>query len=120
LEYIYNLEALGISVHKVIIFGSQAKGTFTEDSDIDIAVISNEFEMMGLWERAKYLGRVARGIPYPIEAILQLFLDICCNFQLNFSCHFQFLNNRFNLTKHDFYCLIWIKKGIWKLFTLQF
>ena len=69
LEYIYNLEALGITVHKVIIFGSQAKGTFTEDSDIDIAVISNEFEKMGLWERAKYLGRAARGIPYPIEAI---------------------------------------------------
>jgi predicted nucleotidyltransferase len=44
LEYINNLEALGISVHKVIIFGSQAKGTFTEDSDIDIVIISNEFE----------------------------------------------------------------------------
>ena len=57
-QYIYNLEALGISVHKVIIFGSQAKGTFTEDSDIDIAVISNEFEMTGLWERTKYLGRM--------------------------------------------------------------
>lgn len=69
LEYICNLGALGISVHKVIIFGSQAKGTFTEDSDIDIAVISNEFEKMGLWEKAKYLGRAARGIPYPIEVI---------------------------------------------------
>ena len=69
LEYIYNLEALGISVHKVIIFGSQAKGTFTGDSDIDIVVISKEFEKMGLWEKAKYLGRAARGISYPIEAI---------------------------------------------------
>lgn len=68
-EYICNLEALGITVHKVIIFGSQAKGTFSEDSDIDIVVISNEFEKMGLWEKAKYLGRAARGIPYPIEAI---------------------------------------------------
>ncbi|HZX47984.1 MAG: hypothetical protein A2Z47_06830 [Thermodesulfovibrio sp. RBG_19FT_COMBO_42_12] len=68
-QYIYNLQALGISVQKVIIFGSQAKGTFTEDSDVDIVVISNEFEKMGLWEKAKYLGRAARGIPYPIEAI---------------------------------------------------
>jgi len=24
---------------------------------------------MGLWEKAKYLGRAARGISYPIEAI---------------------------------------------------
>lgn len=53
----------------MIIFGSQSQGTFTEDSDIDIAIISNEFEKMGLWEKAKYLGRAARGIPYPIEAI---------------------------------------------------
>jgi len=68
-QYIYNLEALGISVQKVIIFGSQAKGTFKEDSDIDIVVISNEFDKMGLWEKAKYLGRAARGIPHPIEAI---------------------------------------------------
>lgn len=69
IEYISNLQALGISVYKVIIFGSQANGTFTEDSDIDIVVISNEFGKMGLWEKAKYLGRAARGIPYPIEAI---------------------------------------------------
>jgi len=39
-RYIRNLESLGIDVQKVIIFGSQAKGTFNEDSDIDIAVVS--------------------------------------------------------------------------------
>jgi len=69
LKYIRNLEALGISVQKVIIFGSQANGTYNKDSDIDIAVISGNFEKMGLWEKAKYLGKAARGIPYPIEAI---------------------------------------------------
>ena len=68
-KYICNLESLGISIQKVIVFGSYAKGTFTKDSDIDIAVISNEFEKMRLWDKAKYLGRAARGIPYPIEAI---------------------------------------------------
>jgi predicted nucleotidyltransferase len=67
--YIRNLESLGISVQKVVMFGSHAKGTFKKDSDIDIAVISKEFEKMGLWDRAKYLGRAARGISYPIEAI---------------------------------------------------
>ena len=68
-KYICNLESLGISIQKVIVFGSYANGTFTKDSDIDIAVISNEFEKMRLWDKAKYLGRAARGIPYPIEAI---------------------------------------------------
>lgn len=68
-RYIRNLESLGISVQKVIVFGSQAKGSFRKDSDIDIAVISRDFEKMGLWDRAKYLGRAAREIPYPIEAL---------------------------------------------------
>jgi len=68
-KYISNLEALGISVQKVILFGSQAKGTYNKESDIDIAVISKKFEKMGLWDKAKYLGRAARGIPYPIEAL---------------------------------------------------
>jgi predicted nucleotidyltransferase len=68
-RYIRNLESLGIDVQKVIIFGSQAKGTFNEDSDIDIAVVSKDFETMDLWERARYLGRAARGIPYPIEVL---------------------------------------------------
>jgi predicted nucleotidyltransferase len=69
LQYIRNLESLGLSIQKVIVFGSQAKGTFNKDSDIDIAVISEDFEKMGLWDRAKYLGRAARNIPYPIEAL---------------------------------------------------
>jgi len=69
LQYIRNLESLGISIQKVIIFGSQAKGDFRKDSDIDIAIISKDFEKLGLWDRAKYLGRAARDIPYPIEAL---------------------------------------------------
>ena len=68
-KYIRNLQSLGISVQKTILFGSRAKGKFREDSDIDIAVISKEFEIMGLWEKAKYLGRAARGISSPIEAL---------------------------------------------------
>lgn len=68
-KYIRNLEALGISVRKVILFGSYAKGTYHKESDIDIAVISDDFERMGIWERAKYLGRAARDIPHPIEVL---------------------------------------------------
>lgn len=67
-KYVRNLQSSGIFIQKAILFGSRAKGKFREDSDIDIAVISEEFEKMGLWEKAKYLGRAARGISYPIEA----------------------------------------------------
>ena len=69
IKYIRNLESLGISVQKVILFGSQATGTFKKDSDIDIAIISKDFDKMGLWERARYLGKAASNIPYPIEAM---------------------------------------------------
>ena len=68
-KYIQNLELLGITVQKVILFGSQARGIFKKESDIDIAVVSKDFEKMGLWEQAKYLGRAARDLPYPIEAL---------------------------------------------------
>ncbi len=68
-KYIQNLESSGIDVQKVILFGSQAKGTFKKESDIDIAVVSRDFEKMGLWEQAKHLGRAARNLPYPIEAL---------------------------------------------------
>lgn len=68
-KYIHNLESMGISVQQVILFGSQAKGSFKRDSDIDIAVISKDFENMGLWDRAKYLGKAARKIPYSIEVL---------------------------------------------------
>lgn len=42
-NYIKDLEK-EISIEKVIIFGSYAKGTFTKDSDIDIAIFSRNFE----------------------------------------------------------------------------
>ena len=68
-KYIRNLNSLGITVERIILFGSQTKGKFKKESDIDIAVISSDFEKMGLWDRAKYLGRAARDIPHPIESM---------------------------------------------------
>ena len=52
-EKIYTLEEIklilenilkNMPVYNVILFGSYAKGTENEDSDIDIAVISDDFE----------------------------------------------------------------------------
>ncbi len=42
-RYIEELGKNGIEVSEAIIFGSHTKGTSKEDSDIDVALISNNF-----------------------------------------------------------------------------
>ena len=37
------LKEKGLKVSKIIVFGSQAKGTATEESDIDIVIVSEDF-----------------------------------------------------------------------------
>ncbi|HHT9121064.1 MAG TPA: nucleotidyltransferase domain-containing protein [Candidatus Hypogeohydataceae bacterium YC41] len=61
-EYKQKLEAMGIKVKKIILFGSYASGKAREDSDIDLVVISNNFRDMDLWERLCLLGRARIGI----------------------------------------------------------
>jgi predicted nucleotidyltransferase len=57
-----SLEARGIKVSKLILYGSHAYGNPGPDSDIDIAVISKSFDKKGLLRRQELLG----------EAIFQL------------------------------------------------
>ena len=57
-----SLEARGIKVNKLILYGSHAYGKPGPDSDIDIAVISKSFDKKGLLKRQELLG----------EAIFQL------------------------------------------------
>ena len=42
-EFVQLLEQQGISVSKVILFGSYAKGKASPDSDIDLAIVSTQF-----------------------------------------------------------------------------
>ena len=42
-SYIEQLEAIGIHVQQAILFGSYANGKFDEWSDIDLAIVSNDF-----------------------------------------------------------------------------
>ena len=51
------LEDSGIRVYRVILFGSHAAGTAGEDSDIDVAVLSADFEDMDLCTRQETVGR---------------------------------------------------------------
>ena len=43
-KYVTILQENNISVEKLYLFGSYARGTATEDSDIDIAIVSRDFK----------------------------------------------------------------------------
>ena len=42
----------GVTPTKIILFGSQAKGKATKDSDIDVLIISEDFRNKNILERA--------------------------------------------------------------------
>lgn len=67
-EYKKALLSLGIHVERVILFGSFAKGKPKKDSDIDLVIISDDFEKLNLRERLEILGVAAVRIMKPIEA----------------------------------------------------
>ncbi|OGL44804.1 MAG: hypothetical protein A2W05_00625 [Candidatus Schekmanbacteria bacterium RBG_16_38_10] len=68
-KYKQNLEALGIKVKKIILYGSYVSGKIKEESDIDLVVVSDSFRNMDLWERLCLLGQARMGIKIPIEII---------------------------------------------------
>jgi predicted nucleotidyltransferase len=68
-EYRHKLEALGVKVQQIILYGSHTSGRAKEDSDIDLVVVSNDFKDMDLWERLCFLGRARIGIKKPMEIL---------------------------------------------------
>jgi predicted nucleotidyltransferase len=68
-RYIVALEARGISVERVILFGSHASGHPDEWSDIDIAVISPKFDTLSLLERYEQLGLANRDLQAPLDVV---------------------------------------------------
>ena len=63
------LEAKGLRINKLILFGSYAAGTYREGSDIDIVVISEDFTGKNYWERIDILSDAIYEVFEPIEAI---------------------------------------------------
>ena len=63
------LERQGIGDARLVLFGSQAKGTAREDSDIDLIIISQAFEGKTLWERIQPTSKAICDVFEPIEAI---------------------------------------------------
>jgi len=68
-RYVTALEARGIPVERVILFGSHASGQARPWSDIDLAVISPKFESLSLLDRYEQLGLANRDLQAPIDVV---------------------------------------------------
>lgn len=67
-RYCRELERMGVTCERVLLFGSQAKGTAHEGSDIDLLVISEAWAPYNERERLEMLGIAAARILEPIQA----------------------------------------------------
>lgn len=72
-QYVAQLQP-EIRVSKVVLFGSHARGTANEWSDIDIAVISNDFKKMKSLAQVEFLALRRKGCD-PALAPLGFTLD---------------------------------------------
>ena len=66
------LDERNIKIEKIIVFGSRAKGGFKEDSDIDVALVSREFEGKDIFERSEML----KGLKWELIGKFMLPIDI--------------------------------------------
>ena len=57
-ELALNLERMGVSVEEVKLFGSFARGDYVEGSDLDLVIVSGDWEGMNYVERLSLLYRL--------------------------------------------------------------
>ena len=91
------LKEKGLNLSKIILFGSQAKGKSTEESDVDILIVSEDFHGKDIFERAaltKYAEIMT--IQYcPVRFLrkhnlFSVFLDCLCLESESQSCKLHF------------------------------
>jgi predicted nucleotidyltransferase len=63
------IESEGIKINKLVLFGSYATDRYKQDSDIDVVVISKDFNDKNYWERIDILSSAIYQIFQPIEAV---------------------------------------------------
>jgi predicted nucleotidyltransferase len=63
------IESAGVKPQKILLYGSFATGNYRPDSDIDLVVISENFEGKSYWERIDVLSGAIYEVFQPIEAI---------------------------------------------------
>lgn len=62
------LEEKKVHVERLILFGSWSKGTQQEGSDIDVIVVSRDFQGKDPWSRIKMIGGAVYKVFEPIQA----------------------------------------------------
>jgi predicted nucleotidyltransferase len=67
-RYRSQLKKMGIRPTRVLLYGSQAMGTAREGSDIDLIVISGDWEKYNHRQRLELLGIAAARILEPVQA----------------------------------------------------
>ena len=67
-RYRIQLQKMGIRPTRVLLYGSQATGTAREGSDIDLIVISGDWEKYNHRQRLELLGIAAARILEPVQA----------------------------------------------------
>jgi predicted nucleotidyltransferase len=68
-HFVRELQARGVRPQLVILYGSQAAGTATEASDIDVVVVSESFSGKSYWERIEVLTEAIYAVYAPVEAV---------------------------------------------------
>jgi len=68
-DFIRAIELQSIRIQKVVLYGSYAMGNPHEGSDIDLVVISPDFQNLGYWERIEILSEAVFQVFAPIEAV---------------------------------------------------
>jgi predicted nucleotidyltransferase len=67
-RYRQQLTKMGIRAEQVMIFGSQSVGRAVEGSDIDLIIVSDDWESISNRERLEILGVAAARILEPVQA----------------------------------------------------
>ena len=67
-RFCQELEKMGIHSERVLLYGSRARGTASEGSDIDLFVISPDWAPYSQRERLEMLGIAAARLLEPIQA----------------------------------------------------
>lgn len=67
-RYRAQLEKLGVRPERILLYGSQAAGTAREGSDIDLIVISDDWQQYSQRQRLELLGVAAARILEPVQA----------------------------------------------------
>lgn len=63
------IEAKGIRIKKLVLFGSYATGQSREGSDIDIVAISDDFTGKGYWDRINIISDAIYEVFVPLEVV---------------------------------------------------